>query len=196
MNTTEFLNKFSITLDRLNQINYENNLIDVMVNSLLTLKGRSGRLFIIGVGGSAANASHAVNDFRKLCNIEAYAPTDNVSELTARTNDEGWETVFEKWLKTSHLNEKDGLLVLSVGGGSETVSRNLVLATQYADRCNATILSIVGKEGGIVSQYSSVPVIIPNLFPDLVTPIAEAMQSVILHLLVSQPELQENPTKW
>jgi D-sedoheptulose 7-phosphate isomerase len=157
-----------------------------------------GRLFILGVGGSAANASHAVNDFRKLCAIETYAPTDNVSELTARTNDEGWETVFSEWLKISRLNKNDGILVLSVGGGSreKNVSVNLINALDHAKSVGATIMGIVGRDGGYTAEVADVTVIIPTIDAGLVTPHTEAYQAVVWHCLVSHPKLQVQETKW
>lgn len=158
----------------------------------------SGRLFILGVGGSAANASHAVNDFRKIADIEAYAPTDNVSELTARTNDEGWTGVFESWLKGSHLRLQDCVLVLSVGGGNEekNVSANLVFALKYAKSVGAKIAAIVGRDGGFAARIADAPVIIPTVNPVHVTPHSEAFQAVVWHLIVSHPLLKQSETKW
>src|SRR4051794_25585204 len=157
-----------------------------------------GRLFILGVGGSAANASHAVNDFRKICGMEAYAPTDNVSELTARTNDEGWAGVFEGWLKVSRLRASDALLVLSVGGGNveKNVSPNLVAAIRHAKSVGAKVTGIVGRDGGYTAQSADVCVIVPTVNPTHVTPHAEAFQAVIWHLLVSHPALKAAETKW
>jgi D-sedoheptulose 7-phosphate isomerase len=165
---------------------------------LAAVRDRGGRLFILGVGGSAGNASHAVNDFRKLCGFEAYAPTDNVSELTARTNDEGWDTVFAAWLEGSRLNANDGVLVFSVGGGSleRNVSPNLVLALQYAKQTGAAILGIVGRDGGHTARVADVCVIVPTVNPDHTTPHSEAFQAVFWHLLVSHPKLKRNSTKW
>lgn len=167
----------------------------------LTLKGvrdGGGRLFILGVGGSAGNASHAVNDFRKLCGIEAYAPTDNVSELTARTNDEGWETVFREWLKTSRAKAEDALLIFSVGGGDAErgVSMNLVHAIDLARERGMAICSISGRDQGHAARHSTHAIVIPQVDPGLVTPISEAFQGVIWHALVSHPELQIAETKW
>jgi D-sedoheptulose 7-phosphate isomerase len=172
--------------------------IDRMTELLAAIRGRGGRLFILGVGGSAANASHAVNDFRKICGFECYAPTDNVSELTARANDEGWPTIFSEWLKGSRLNVKDGLLVLSVGGGDleENVSPNLVLALQIAKEVGATILGIVGRDGGFTAKVADECVIVPTVNPEHVTPHAEAFQGVVWHLLVTHPRLKVHPTKW
>lgn len=172
--------------------------IEAMVDLLAAARTAGGRLFILGVGGSAANASHAVNDFRKLASIEAYAPTDNVSELTARTNDEGWASVFEGWLKTSRLSPADVVLVLSVGGGNvdKNVSPNLVCALQYARQTGARILGIVGRDGGFTAQVADACVIVPTVNPAHVTAHSEAFQGVVLHLLVSHPRLQSAPTKW
>ena len=172
--------------------------IEALAAGLKEIRERGGRLFILGVGGSAANASHAVNDFRKLCGFEAYAPTDNVAELTARTNDEGWETVFAAWLKSSRLNDRDGVLVLSVGGGylEKNVSPNLVRALEFAAEKKASIYGIVGRDGGYTAQVGDVVVIVPTVNPATVTPHAEEFQAVIWHLLVSHPLLKVTPTKW
>ena len=168
------------------------------VELLSSVRTRGGRLFILGVGGSAANASHAVNDFRKIAGLECYAPTDNVSELTARTNDEGWSTVFAEWLKGSRLNEKDALLIFSVGGGSveKNVSPNLVAALQLAKERGASVLGIVGRDGGYTAKVADVAIIIPTVNPNNVTPHAEAIQAVVWHLLVSHPKLKVAQTKW
>lgn len=163
----------------------DRNALRSALDLLSRLKVGGGRLFILGVGGSAGNASHAVNDFRKIAGIEAYAPTDNVSELTAWTNDVGWEVVFERWLKTSKLNAKDCLLVFSVGGGSATTSRNLVLAMEYAKTVGASILSVVSRDGGKAKELGDVTVLIPVVAPDRVTPHAEGWQGVVWHLLVN-----------
>jgi D-sedoheptulose 7-phosphate isomerase len=161
-------------------------------------RSAGGRLFILGVGGSAGNASHAVNDFRKLADIEAYAPTDNVSEITARTNDEGWPTVFEAWLHTSHLRPDDLILVLSVGGGSveRNVSPNLVHALRYAKDVGSRVIGIVGRDGGYTAQVADACVIVPTINPAHITPHAESFQAVIWHLLVSHPALKAAATKW
>jgi len=174
------------------------SVIEALAAGLLKVRERGGRLFILGVGGSAANASHAVNDFRKLCDFEAYAPTDNVSELTARTNDEGWETVFAEWLKSSRLSERDGVLVLSVGGGNleKNVSPNLVRALECARERRASIFGIVGRDGGHTAQVADVAVIVPTVNPQTVTPHAEEFQAVVWHLLVSHPLLKVKATKW
>ena len=172
--------------------------IERMAIALSELRDRGGRLFLLGVGGSAANASHAVNDFRKLCGIETYTPTDNVSELTARINDEGWNTVFVEWLSTSHLSKKDAVMVLSVGGGSieHNVSVNLIEAIDDAKTKGAIILGIVGRDGGYTKKIGDHVLVIPVIDPQRVTPHTEAFQSVVLHCLVSHPKLQIQNTKW
>lgn len=168
------------------------------VDELAAVRAAGGRLFILGVGGSAANAGHAVNDFRKLCGFEAYSPTDNVSELTARTNDEGWDTTFAAWLRGSRLNANDGLLVLSVGGGciEPPVSANLVSALELARELGARIVGIVGRDGGHTAKVATACVIVPTVNPDTVTPHSEAFQAVVWHLFVSHPLLKQQPTKW
>jgi len=172
--------------------------IQKSIELLFNTRHEQGRLFILGVGGSAANASHAVNDFRKIVGIEAYAPTDNVSELTARTNDEGWQTVFAKWLEVSRLKPKDMLLILSVGGGNleKNVSPNLVAALQYAKQVGAKVMGIVGRDGGYTAKVADACVIIPTPNPENTTPHAEAFQAVIWHMLVSHPKLKIAQTKW
>jgi D-sedoheptulose 7-phosphate isomerase len=172
--------------------------IERLAHLLAEVRERGGRLFLLGVGGSAANASHAVNDFRKIVGIEAYAPTDNVSELTARTNDEGWASVFEAWLKVSRLCATDMVLVFSVGGGSleKNVSPNLVKALQYAKETGAAIGGIVGRDGGYTAQVADACVIIPVVNPENITPHSEAFQAVVWHLLVSHPILKAAQTKW
>jgi len=172
--------------------------IEKMAALLVDLGARGGRLFFLGVGGSAGNAGHAVNDFRKLAGFEAYAPTDNVSELTARTNDEGWETVFVAWLKGSRLTRADAVFVFSVGGGSleKNISPNLVRALHYAKEIGATIAGIVGRDGGYTASVADACVIVPTVNPETVTPHAEAFQAVIWHLLVSHPLLKAHATKW
>ena len=173
-------------------------LLEKVVEGLANVRERGGRLFILGVGGSAANASHAVNDFRKICGFEAYAPTDNVSELTARTNDEGWATVFAEWLRGSRVNGKDGLLVFSVGGGNleKNVSPNLVEALKVAKGVGAAVFGIVGKDGGYTAQVADAAVIIPTVNPANITPHSEAFQGVVWHLFVSHPKLKVAQTKW
>lgn len=172
--------------------------IEKMAALLAAVRERGGRLFILGVGGSAGNASHAVNDFRKLAGLESYAPTDNVSELTARTNDEGWPTVFEAWLRVSRLQARDAILVFSVGGGSveRNVSPNLVAALDYAKATGASVLGIIGRDGGYTARIADVCVIIPTVHPERITPHSEAFQAIVWHLLVSHPALQQKATKW
>jgi D-sedoheptulose 7-phosphate isomerase len=173
-------------------------LCEKAVELLVQVRERGGRLFILGVGGSAANASHAVNDFRKIAGLECYAPTDNVSELTARTNDEGWSTVFVEWLKGSRLNEKDALLILSVGGGNleKNVSPNLVTALQLAKERGASVIGIVGRDGGYTAKVADVAIIIPTVNANNTTPHSEAFQAVVWHLFVSHPKLKMAETKW
>jgi D-sedoheptulose 7-phosphate isomerase len=172
--------------------------IEKTINILIDIRERKGRLFFLGVGGSAANASHAVNDFRKIAGIESYAPTDNVSELTARINDDGWENSFAAWLKGSNLTAKDGVFVLSVGGGSreKNVSVNLVKALEYARETGAGILGIVGRDGGYTAEVADCCIIIPVVNPGTVTPHTEAFQSVIWHLIVSDPLMRISEMKW
>src|SRR5881296_390454 len=191
--TTQYLEETQKVTAQLNS-----DAIEKMVDELAAVRARGGRLFILGVGGSAANASHAVNDFRKICGFEAYAPTDNVSELTARTNDEGWATVFAEWLRGSRVNGKDGLLVFSVGGGNleKNVSPNLVAAIQLARQVGACVLGIVGRDGGYTAKEATACVIVPTVNPDHVTPHSEAFQAVVWHLFVSHPKLKVNKTKW
>jgi D-sedoheptulose 7-phosphate isomerase len=172
--------------------------VEKMADQMAQLKARGGRLFFLGVGGSAANCSHAVNDFRKIAGIESYAPTDNVSELTARTNDDGWSTVFVEWLKTSKLCKQDMVFILSVGGGSleKNISPNLVVALQFAESVGASICGIVGNDGGYTAKVADACCIVPIVNPDMITPHTEAFQAVIWHLLVSHPKLKVNTTKW
>ena len=172
--------------------------IERVAERLAAVRKRGGRLFFLGVGGSAGNCSHAVNDFRKIAGFEAYAPTDNVSELTARTNDEGWDTVFEAWLAGSRLRADDGVFVFSVGGGSaeKNISPNLVKALDYAKRIGAAIVGVVGRDGGHTARLADACVIVPTVNPETVTPHAEAFQAVIWHLLVSHPLLKASATKW
>ena len=172
--------------------------IEKVADLLATVKEDQGRIFFLGVGGSAGNCSHAVNDFRKIVEIESYAPTDNVSELTARTNDEGWPTIFEPWLKLSKLNPKDAVFIFSVGGGNleKNISPNLVNALKYAKQVGAKITGVVGRDGGYTAKVADACVIIPTVNPENITPHSEAFQAVIWHLLVSHPKLKENQTKW
>jgi D-sedoheptulose 7-phosphate isomerase len=172
--------------------------IERMADLLARLRDRHGRLFFLGVGGSAGNCSHAVNDFRKIAGIESYAPTDNVSELTARTNDEGWETVFAEWLKTSRLSKNDMIFIFSVGGGNleKNISPNLVRALQYAQTVGAQVVGVVGRDGGYTARVADACVIVPTVNPDTVTPHSEAFQAIVWHLLVSHPLLKSSQTKW
>jgi len=172
--------------------------IEKLVEQLVQVRARQGRLFLLGVGGSAANASHAVNDFRKIAGIECYAPTDNVSELTARTNDEGWPTVFSAWLEVSHLSKRDALFIFSVGGGNleKNISPNLVEAVKLAKSRGAAVLGIVGRDGGYTAKVGDAVVIIPTVSPDRVTPHSEAFQAIVWHLLVSHPKISQAQTKW
>jgi D-sedoheptulose 7-phosphate isomerase len=173
-------------------------IVEKIVDLLSDVKSSGGRLFVLGVGGSAANASHAVNDFRKLAGIETYAPTDNVAELTARTNDEGWQTVFSGWLRVSKLNSKDCLFILSVGGGNKdkNVSPNLIEAIDLAKEVGARVTGIVGRDGGYTAQNADVCLVVPTVNPSTVTPHSESFQTVVWHLMVSHPKLKANPTKW
>jgi D-sedoheptulose 7-phosphate isomerase len=174
------------------------NQVEALAVGLAKVRKSGGRLFILGVGGSAGHASHAVNDFRKLCAFEAYSPTDNVSELTARTNDEGWDTTFSEWLKGSKLIARDCLMIFSVGGGSleKNVSANLVRAVQLAKERGASVFGIVGRDGGYVAKVGDIVVVVPSLYPERVTPHTEGICAVVWHLLVSHPMLQVNETKW
>ncbi|HTZ50359.1 MAG TPA: SIS domain-containing protein [Spirochaetia bacterium] len=172
--------------------------VEKVVDILASVRAGGGRLFILGVGGSAGSASHAVNDFRKLVGLEAYAPTDNVSELTARTNDEGWATVLVEWLKTSRVGARDAVLVLSVGGGSleKNISPNIVTALQHAKQVGARIVGIVGRDGGYTARAADACVLIPTVNPDSITPHTESFHAVVWHLMVSHPKLKAMPTKW
>jgi D-sedoheptulose 7-phosphate isomerase len=191
--TTAFLGEAKQILDLL-----DTQAIERLAGLLVDLRRRGGRLYVLGVGGSAANCSHAVNDFRKIAQIEAYAPTDNVSELTARTNDDGWETVFVNWLRVSKLCAKDMIFILSVGGGDleKNISPNLVRALQYAKEIGATIGGICGRSGGYTAKVADACVIVPTVNAATVTPHAEAFQGVVWHLLVSHPALKASETKW
>jgi len=191
--SSEFIKE---TINIASRLNTE--VLEKMVNEIYELRKRSGRMFFLGIGGSAANASHAVNDFRKLCGIECYSPSDNVSELTARTNDDGWETIYSEWLKVSNLCEKDALFVLSVGGGDEkrNVSTNLISAIKLGVERQAKVLGIIGRDGGYVKTVADHILIIPNVNTEQVTPHSEAFQAVCWHCLVSHPKLKMNKTKW
>jgi D-sedoheptulose 7-phosphate isomerase len=172
--------------------------VENIINSLRNLKKKGGRVFFLGVGGSAANCSHAVNDFRKLCNIESYSPSDNISEYSARANDEGLQSTFSGWLKVSKLKSKDALFIFSVGGGNKKkkISMNIVNAIKFAKKIRCKIFSIIGKNDGYAFRYSDEKVLIPNFHDKLITPYSEAFQAVIWHCIVSDPRLMENKTKW
>jgi len=191
--TTDYLSEASQILGKLDV-----GAIERMVTFLVALRERGGRLFFLGVGGGAGHASHAVNDFRKIAGIEAYTPTDNVSELTARVNDDGWESVFVNWLKGSRLNGNDTIFVFSVGGGDleRNISPNLVRALEYAQEVGASICGVVGREGGYTAQVANACVIIPTVNPETVTTHTESFQALIWHLLISHPALQMSPMKW
>jgi len=195
------MNNFTeLYLDEVQKISklVDSTIIDKIIKHLYILRENGGRLFFLGVGGSAGNCSHAVNDFRKLIGIESYAPTDNVSELTARTNDEGWETVFCEWLKISKLSNKDVIFIFSVGGGNSdlNISSNLVAALNFSKSVGATILGIVGRDGGYTAKVGDAVVIVPIVNKETITPHSEAFQSVIWHLIVSHPKLKLKQTKW
>ncbi|MGC1853843.1 MAG: SIS domain-containing protein [Candidatus Aquirickettsiella sp.] len=189
----KFLIETKLIIDRLDLES-----IEQIVDLLLELRCQKGRLFFLGVGGSAANASHAVNDFRKIVGIEAYTPTDNISELTARTNDDGWKSVFSNWLAASHLSAKDMLFVLSVGGGDlvKNISPNLVAALDYGKEQGSKIVGILGRDGGYTAKIADAYVLIPTVNVDHITPHAEAFQAVIWHLMVAHPKLKLITTKW
>jgi D-sedoheptulose 7-phosphate isomerase len=191
--TETFLDETRLILDAL-----DTESVEAMARDLAAVRARDGRLFVLGVGGSAGHAGHAVNDFRKLCGFEAYAPTDNVSELTARTNDEGWDTVFSAWLEGSRLGEADALLVFSVGGGDldRNVSPNLVRAVELATKVGAGVHGIVGRDGGYTAAAATSCVVVPPLVDERITPHTEGLCAVIWHLLVSHPALQRDATKW
>jgi D-sedoheptulose 7-phosphate isomerase len=191
--TDQFLSEAGQIIEQLDRAS-----IEKMIDCIVASRDAGGRIFFLGVGGSAANCSHAVNDFRKLCGIEAYAPTDNVSELTARTNDEGWPTVFEAWLRTSRLRKEDVLFVLSVGGGDaeKNVSPNLVSALNYAKEVGAAIVGILGRAGGHTAKLANAACLIPTVNPSHTTPHAEAFQAVVWHLMVTHPKLKRAATKW
>jgi D-sedoheptulose 7-phosphate isomerase len=184
------------TIEILNTL--DNQAVERLADLIVTIRREGGRLFFLGVGGSAGNCSHAVNDFRKIAGIESYAPTDNVSELTARANDEGWASVFVQWLKVSRLSPKDCIFIFSVGGGDldRNVSPNLVLALQYAKTVGARVAGIVGRDGGYTARVADACVIVPTVNPETITPHSEAFQSIIWHLLMSHPKLKTSQTKW
>lgn len=172
--------------------------VEKMINILIETRAVGGRLFFLGVGGSAGNCSHAVNDFRKIGGIETYTPVDNVSELSARTNDEGWDTVFSAWLKTSNISEKDVVFVLSVGGGSveKNISANLTYAIKYAKENNAKVMGVIGRDGGFTATVADACVIVPTMSDDTITPHAESFQAVVWHLIVSDPRIMQMSNKW
>ncbi|MDR3425659.1 MAG: SIS domain-containing protein [Alphaproteobacteria bacterium] len=191
--TRIFLQEAALIIGKIDQ-----EQVDRMISILAKAREEGGRLFILGVGGSAGNASHAVNDFRKIAGIEAYAPTDNVSELTARTNDDGWDSVFARWLETSRLSEKDVVFILSVGGGNleKNISPNLVKALQLAKTVRAKIIGIISRDGGYTAQVADAYALIPVVNPETITPHCEAFQAVVWHLIVTHPDLKRNEMKW
>ena len=191
-----FTNHFKETIEISSSLDY--NQLEKIVQIIINMRSNNGRLFFLGVGGSAANSSHAVNDFRKICNIEAYTPTDNVSELTARTNDDGWDSVFASWLKGSQLKKNDCLFIFSVGGGNKekNVSTNLIYALDYAREVGSKIMGVVGRDGGYTGKVADACCIIPTVNSKRVTPHTEAFQAVVWHALVSHPDLQVEETKW
>ena len=188
-----YIEEAKIILDKIDK-----SQVEKMIDILLKVRESEGRIFFLGVGGSAGNCSHAVNDFRKIGGFEAYAPTDNVSELTARTNDEGWNTVFAEWLKNSRLNKKDAVWIFSVGGGNKekNISANLVYALEYAKQASASIVGVVGRDGGYTSKVADACVVVPPVNPDTITPHSEAFQGVIWHLIVSDPRIMKISNKW
>ncbi len=191
------INKFFDQVIKISELINKNDIED-LASALVNLKNNNGRLFFLGVGGSAANSSHAVNDFRKICNIECYCPTDNVSELSARINDEGWDSSFVEWLKVSKFNSKDAIFIFSVGGGniSKSVSINLVKSIDFAKEIGAKIFGVVGRDGGHTKKKGHNVIVIPEIDKNMVTPHSEAFQAVVWHCLVSHPLLQKNKTKW
>ena len=196
MNNNHIFNYFNLIPELVKKIDTKK--IQKVVNHLISVKRKKGRIFFLGVGGSAGNCSHAVNDFRKICEIESYTPTDNVSELTARINDDGWDSSFRNWLKISQLNSKDVLFIFSVGGGNQKkkVSVNLIKAIDYARNKKSKVLGIVGRDGGYTKKKGDAVIIIPTLDKKLITPYAESFQSVIWHCLVTHPKLQSKKMKW
>jgi D-sedoheptulose 7-phosphate isomerase len=192
-----FFNKFFLGIEKITKT-LDKNKIENVVSSIKKIKVNKGRLFFLGVGGSAANCSHAVNDFRKLCNIECYTPVDNISELTARINDNGWNSSFENWLKVSKVNSDDGIFVFSVGGGDLTrkVSVNIINALKYAKKKKCKIFGIVGKTNSFTEKLADFTILIPTVNKDLITPFSESFQAVIWHYIVSHPKLKVNSTKW
>jgi D-sedoheptulose 7-phosphate isomerase len=193
----KYIDEYLLTVEAISK-KVDKNSIQKAIELILQTRNNHGRLFILGVGGSAGNASHAVNDFRKLVGIESYAPTDNVSELTARTNDDGWDSVFVNWLKGSKLNSKDCIFIISVGGGNEekNISVNIVTALKYAKEIKAKIFGIVGRDGGYTAKVADVAIIIPTVNSDMVTPLTESFHAVVWHLMVSHPILKIQEAKW
>jgi D-sedoheptulose 7-phosphate isomerase len=191
--TKEYIEEIHRVTDGLDQ-----GVIERMIRSLVALREKGGRLFFLGVGGGAGNATHAVNDFRKICGIESYTPTDNISELSARINDDGWDSAFANWLKGSRLNDRDGVFVFSVGGGNpeKNISMNLVKALEYSKERGAKIFGIVGRDGGYSAKVADACVIVPTVNPETVTPHTEAFQAVVWHLIVSHPAMKVNEMKW
>lgn len=192
-----FIKYFLKSVEKISTL-FDEKIINNLVNEIRKIKINKGRIFFLGVGGSAGNCSHAVNDFRKLCEIECYTPTDNVSELTARTNDEGWKNVFSTWLKISNLSKKDAIFILSVGGGNakKKISENLISAINYAIYKKAKIFSIVGKKDGYAYKKSTISILIPAIDNNMITPLSKSFQTVLWHLLVSHPKLKTRCTKW
>tara|TARA_B110000438_G_scaffold303320_1_gene364282 strand:- start:2733 stop:3329 length:597 start_codon:yes stop_codon:yes gene_type:complete len=190
------LNYFNKLTKLSNSVNKKD--IDRLATTLAVIRKKGGRIFFLGVGGSAGNCSHAVNDFRKICEIECYTPTDNVSELTARINDDGWESAFANWLQVSKLNSKDAIFIMSVGGGNKkkNVSVNLIKAIQFAKKVKAKVLGIVGRDGGYTKKVGNNIILIPVIDKNLITPYSESFQSVVWHCLVSHPILQKRKMKW
>ncbi len=197
MDTKDYINSY-LSEARQITVGIDKEAVEKALNILIRVKKQGGRIFMLGVGGGAGNASHAVNDFRKIAGIECYAPTDNVSELTARVNDDGWDSVFVSWLKTSRLNAHDCIFIFSVGGGNKekNISVNLVQALRYAKEIGSKVIGIVGRDGGYTAKVADAVVIIPTVNPETVTPHSEAFQAVIWHMLVSHPALKENTMKW
>lgn len=191
--TKEYIEEIHRVTDGLDQ-----GVIERMIQLLVDVREKGGRLFFLGVGGGAGNATHAVNDFRKICGIESYTPTDNISELSARINDDGWDSAFANWLKGSRLNDRDGIFVFSVGGGNpeKNISMNLVRALEYAKECGAKIFGVVGRDGGYTAKVADACVIVPTVNPETVTPHTEAFQAVVWHLIVSHPAMKINKMKW
>ena len=197
MNTIKHINEYFNQVEKIAKIINKKEILR-LVSAIIKIHKRKGRIFFLGVGGSAANSSHAVNDFRKLCDIECYCPTDNVSEFSARINDEGWNSSFSEWLKISRLNKKDGIFIFSVGGGNlkKKVSINLIRSVDYAKKVGAYILGVVGRDGGYTKKWGNTVVVIPKVNESLVTPHTESFQAVVWHCLISHPLIQKHKTKW